>query len=130
MGREFNELKAKLRAALRENDAYDKSKEFLIDLAAGMGVTYLRTVREVENLRSMVIRDAEDVDFIATPDEAVKLLPKVAKDYHNALIALGLAAPTEAEPAAKVGRPAAPQPMSDNDELSLLMRKTTGNNIE
>lgn len=130
MGREFNELKAKLRAALRENGTYDKSKEFLIDLAAGMGVAYLRTVREVENLRAMVIRDAEDVDFIATPDEAVKLLPKIAKDYHNALIALGLASPVDVEPATKVGRPAAVQPMSDNDELSVLMRKTTGTNIE
>lgn len=126
MGREYTDLKAKLRNALKAAANYDKGKEFLIDIAAGAGLLYARLVRDIENLQSPVIRDNEDLDFVAAPDEAVKLLPKAAKDYHNALVALGLAVNVQEEP--KPGRPAAAHPVSDNDELTRLINITTGNN--
>lgn len=125
MKRDFVVKKEELRKALKEKGIFDKSKEPLIGIAAGLGVLYDRLVKDVERLDSPVIRDCEDFDFVATPDEAVKLLPKAAKDYHNALVALGLADNVIEDP--KPGRPSTAQPTSDNDELAMLMNKTVNN---
>lgn len=128
MKRDFVVKKEELRKALRVKDCYDKSKEPLIGVAAGLGVLYDRLVKDVEGLRSPIVRDAEDFEFTAAPDEAVKLLPKAAKDYHNALVALGLADSTIEDP--KPGRPSNAQPVSDNDELTKLMARTVGEKEE
>ena len=124
MAREYNDIKAKLRNTLKKMGAYRPEMEFRIEIAAGAGLLYARLVKDIEQLQSPVVRDNEDMDFVASPDEAVKLLPKAAKDYHNALVALGLAENPVEDP--KPGRPANSQPVSDNDALTLLMRKTVG----
>jgi hypothetical protein len=124
MAREYNDIKMKLRNALKKMGAYKPEMEFRIEIAAGAGLLYARLVKDIEQLQSPVVRDNEDMDFVAAPDEAVKLLPKAAKEYHNALVALGLAENTVEDP--KPGRPANPQYVSDNDELTRLMNITTG----
>lgn len=125
MKRDFVAKKEELRKALREKGIFDKSKEPLIGIAAGLGVLYDRLVKDIEGLRSPVVRDTDDFDFVAAPDEAVKLLPKAAKDYHNALVALGLADNVIEDP--RPGRPSNQQPVSDSDELTQLMAKAVGN---
>lgn len=124
MAREYNDIKAKLRKVLKEMGTYKPEMEFRIEIAAGAALLYARLVKDIESLQSPVVRDNEDMDFVSAPDEAVKLLPKAAKDYHNALVALGLAENPVEDP--KPGRPANPQPLSDDDELKKLMMKTTG----
>ena len=124
MAREYNDIKMKLRNALKKMGTYKPEMEFRIEIAAGAGLLYARLVKDIEQLQSPVVRDNEDMDFVAAPDEAVKLLPRAAKDYHNALVALGLAENPVEDP--KPGRPANPQYVSDNDELERLMNITTG----
>jgi hypothetical protein len=124
MAREYNDIKMKLRNTLKKMETYKPEMEFLIEIAAGAGLLYARLVKDIEQLQSPVVRDNEDMDYVAAPDEAVKLLPKAAKDYHNALVALGLAENVIEDP--KPGRPSTQQPVSDNDALSILMRKTIG----
>jgi len=124
MAREYNDIKMKLRNTLKKMETYKPEMEFLIEIAAGAGLLYARLVKDIEQLQSPVVRDSEDMDFVAAPDEAVKLLPKAAKDYHNALVALGLAENVIEDP--KPGRPSTQQPVSDDDALSMLMRKTIG----
>lgn len=124
MAREYNDIKAKLRKVLKGMGTYKPEMEFRIEIAAGAALLYARLVKDIESLQSPVVRDNEDMDFVSAPDEAVKLLPKAAKDYHNALVALGLAENPVEDP--KPGRPANPQPLSDDDELKKLMMKTTG----
>ena len=115
-----------LRAALKEMGTYNKGMEFRISIAAGAALVYNRLVADIEKLKSPVIRDNEDMDFVAAPDEAVRLLPAAAKEYHNALVALGLATGF-VDDTPKVGRPAKEQPsMSDSDELKKLMRAAIG----
>ena len=125
MKRDFTAKKEELRKALREKGIFEKSKEPLLGIAAGLGVLYDRLVKDIERLESPVVRDMEDLEFVATPDEAVKLLPKAAKDYHNALVALGLADNVIEDP--KPGRPSTAHPASDSDELSMLMQKVANN---
>lgn len=125
MAREYTDIKLKLRNALKKKGVYDPGMEFRIEIAAGASLLYNRLVKDVEKLESPVVRDYEDMESIPGPDEAVKLLDKAAKSYHNALVALGLAEGVIEEP--KPGRPANPQqPVSDNDALQVLMRKTIG----
>ena len=124
MAREYNDIKTKLRNTLKKMGTYKPEMEFRIEIAAGAGLLYARLVKDIEQLQSPVVRDNEDMDFVAAPDEAVKLLPKAAKDYHNALVALGLAENVIEDP--KPGRPSTQQPVSDDDALSMLMRKTIG----
>lgn len=125
MAREYTDIKAKLRNTLKKMDVYKPEMEFRIEIAAGAALLYQRLVRDIESLQSPVVRDSEDMDYVAQPDEAVKLLPKAAKDYHNALVALGLADNIIDDP--KPGRPASPtQPLNDNDEVARLMRITIG----
>jgi hypothetical protein len=124
MAREYNDIKMKLRNTLKKMGTYKPEMEFRIEIAAGAGLLYARLVKDIEQLQSPVVRDNEDMDFVAAPDEAVKLLPKAAKDYHNALVALGLAENVIEDP--KPGRPSTQQPVSDDDALSMLMRKTIG----
>jgi hypothetical protein len=103
---------------------YTPAMEFRIEIAASAALLHSRLVKDIEQLESPVVRDNEDMDFVAAPDEAVKLLPKAAKDYHNALVALGLAENVIEDP--KPGRPSTQQPVSDDEALSVLMRKTIG----
>lgn len=124
MAREYNDIKTKLRNTLKKMGTYKPEMEFCIEIAAGAGLLYARLVKDIEQLQSPVVRDNEDMDFVAAPDEAVKLLPKAAKDYHNALVALGLADNLVEDP--KPGRPAAPQQTSDDDELDRLFKLTKG----
>ena len=124
MGREYNDIKMKLRNALKKMGTYSPAMEFRIEIAASAGLLHAKLVKDIEQLQSPVVRDNEDIDFVAAPDEAVKLLPKAAKDYHNALVALGLAENPVEDP--KPGRPANPQYVSDNDELARLLNITTG----
>ena len=124
MAREYNDIKMKLQNTLKKMGAYKPEMEFRIEIAAGAALLYARLVKDIEQLQSPVVRDNEDMDFVAAPDEAVKLLPKAAKDYHNALVALGLAENVIEDP--KPGRPSTQQPVSDDDALSMLMRKTIG----
>lgn len=128
MGREYNDIKAKLRSKLKKMGVYKPEMEFRIEIAAGAGLLHSRLVKDIEQLQSPVVRDNEDLDYVAAPDEAVKLLPKAAKDYHNALVALGLAENTIEDP--KPGRPANPQQTSDDDELSRLLGITMGKKDE
>ena len=66
------------------------------------------------------------MDFVPAPDEAVRLLPHAAKEYHNALVALGLA-DGFVDDSPKVGRPAKEVPASsDKDEVQSLIAKTLG----
>lgn len=124
MAREYNDIKMKLRNALKAMGTYTPAMEFRIEIAASAALLHSRLVKDIEQLESPVVRDNEDMDFVAAPDEAVKLLPKAAKDYHNALVALGLAENVIEDP--KPGRPSTQQPVSDDDALSILMRKTIG----
>lgn len=125
MAREYTDIKAKLRNTLKKMDVYKPEMEFRIEIAAGAALLYQRLVRDIESLQSPVVRDSEDMDYVAQPDEAVKLLPKAAKDYHNALVALGLADNIVEDP--KPGRPANPTlPLNDNDEVARLMRIVNG----
>lgn len=126
MGKELTKIKMDLRAALKDMGTYNKGLEFRISIAAGAALVYNRLVADIEKLKSPVIRDNEDMDFVAAPDEAVRLLPAAAKEYHNALVALGLATGF-VDDTPKVGRPAKEQPsMSDSDELKKLMRAVIG----
>ena len=124
MAREYNDLKAKLRKTLKEMGVYTPAMEFRIEIAAGAGLLHNKIVKDIEQLQSPVVRDNEEMDFVPAPDEAVKLLPNAAEKYHNALVALGLAEGVIADP--KPGRPSSQQPTSDEDELSLLIKKTIG----
>lgn len=124
MAREYNDIKMKLRNALKKMGTYTPAMEFRIEIAASAALLHNRLVRDIEQLESPVVRDNEDMDYVPAPDEAVKLLPKAAKEYHNALVALGLADSMIEDP--KPGRPATPQQVSDDDALSVLMRKTIG----
>lgn len=124
MAREYNDIKMKLRNALKAMGTYTPAMEFRIEIAASAALLHSRLVKDIEQLESPVVRDNEDMDFVAAPDEAVKLLPKAAKDYHNALVALGLAENVIEDP--KPGRPSTQQPVSDDEALSVLMRKTIG----
>lgn len=125
MAREYTDIKAKLRNTLKKMGVYKPEMEFRIEIAAGAALLYQRLVKDIESLQSPVVRDSEDMDYVAQPDEAVKLLPKAAKEYHNALVALGLADNIIDDP--KPGRPASPtQPLNDNDEVARLMRTTIG----
>lgn len=124
MAREYNDIKLKLRNALKKMGTYTPAMEFRIEIAASAALLHSRLVKDIEQLESPVVRDNEDMDFVAAPDEAVKLLPKAAKDYHNALVALGLADSVIEDP--KPGRPSSQQPVSDSDELGRLFRITMG----
>ena len=124
MAREYNDIKAKLRNALKKEGTYTPAMEFRIEIAASAALLHSRLVKDIEQLESPVVRDNEDMDYVAAPDEAVKLLPKAAKEYHNALVALGLAENVIEDP--KPGRPSTQQPVRDDDALSMLMRKTIG----
>jgi hypothetical protein len=124
MAREYNDIKMKLRNALKKMGTYTPAMEFRIEIAASAALLHSRLVKDIEQLESPVVRDNEDMDYVAAPDEAVKLLPKAAKEYHNALVALGLADSMIEDP--KPGRPSTQQPVSDDDALSMLMRKTIG----
>lgn len=128
MGRELTEIKMKLRNALKEEGRYSKAMEFRIDIAAGAALLYKKLVADIEELPSPVVRDAEDFDYCPQPDEAVKLLPEAAKEYHNALVALGLAENVIEDP--KPGRPSKQILTSDSDELALLMERTLTSKIE
>lgn len=128
MGREYNDIKAKLRNTLKKMGTYKPEMEFRIEIAAGAGLLHSKLVKDIEPLQSPVVRDNDDLDYVAAPDEAVKLLPKAAKEYHNALVALGLA--ENAIEDSKPGRPASPQQTSDDDELSRLLRVTIGKKDE
>lgn len=124
MGREYNDIKMKLRNALKKMGTYSPAMEFRIEIAASAGLLHAKLVKDIEQLQSPVVRDNEDMDYVAAPDEAVKLLPKAAKEYHNALVALGLADSLVEDP--KPGRPASPQQTSDDDELDRLLKLTKG----
>lgn len=124
MGKEFTKAKAEIRAMLKAAEIYEPTMEPLIEIAASQKVLHKRVIDDIEKLRSPVIRDNEDMDFVASPDEAVKLLPKVAKEYHNALVALGLA--TNFVEDSKPGRPAKDISVSDNDAVADLMRVVRG----
>lgn len=124
MAREYNDIKTKLRNTLKKMGTYKPEMAFRIEIAAGAALLHSRLVKDIEQLESPVVRDNEDMDYVAAPDEAVKLLPKAAKEYHNALVALGLADSMIEDP--KPGRPSTQQPVSDDDALSMLMRKTIG----
>ena len=124
MAREYNDIKLKLRNALKKMGTYTPAMEFRIEIAASAALLHSRLVKDIEQLESPVVRDNEDMDFVAAPDEAVKLLPKAAKDYHNALVALGLADSVIEDP--KPGRPSNQQPVSDSDELGRLFEITMG----
>ena len=126
MAREYNEIKAKLRSTLKALGKYDKGMEFRIDIAAGAALLYQRLVKDIEKLSSPVVRDYEDMELPAAPDEAVRLLPAAAREYHNALVALGLAEGF-IDNSPKVGRPPKEVPaMSDRDQLAQLMGRTIG----
>lgn len=128
MGKELTKIKADIRAALKAEGRYDKGMEFRINIAAGHAMLHKKLLDDIERLKSPVIRDNEDLDFIPGPDEAVRLLPKVAKDYHNALVALGLAE-GYIDDSPKVGRPAKDAPATnDRDEVARLMAQTLGEN--
>lgn len=124
MGKDFTAAKMEIRNMLKKANAYDPTKEPLIEIAAAQKVLHRKIIDDIERLKSPVVRDNEDLDYVAGPDEAVKLLPKVAKEYHNALVALGLAADYVADP--KPGRPAKSVASSDRDELEELMRAARG----
>ena len=124
MAREYNDIKLKLRNALKKMGTYTPAMEFRIEIAASAALLHSRLVKDIEQLESPVVRDSEDMDFVAAPDEAVKLLPKAAKEYHNALVALGLADSVIEDP--KPGRPSSRLPVSDSDELEKLFRITMG----
>ena len=124
MAREYNDIKMKLRNALKKMGTYTPAMEFRIEIAASAALLHNRLVKDIEQLESPVVRDNEDMDYVPAPDEAVKLLPKAAKEYHNALVALGLADSIIEDP--KPGRPSQQQQVSDDDALSMLMRKTIG----
>lgn len=126
MAREYNEIKAKLRSTLKALGKYDKGMEFRIDIAAGAALLYQRLVKDIEKLSSPVVRDYEDMELPSAPDEAVRLLPAAAREYHNALVALGLAEGF-IDNSPKVGRPPKEVPaMSDRDQLAQLMGRTIG----
>lgn len=126
MGKELTKIKMELRNALKAEGRYTKAMEFRIGIAAGAALLHNRLVADIEKLASPVVRDNEDLDFIPAPDEAVRLLPKAAKEYHNALVALGLA-DGFIDDSPKVGRPSKDLPaVSDRDELTQLMNKTIG----
>lgn len=128
MAREYNDIKAKLRNTLKKMGVYKPEMEFRIEIAAGAGLLHSRLVKDIETLESPVVRVNEDMDFISAPDEAIKLLPKAAKEYHNTLVALGLADNIVEDP--KPGRPANPaQPLNDNDEVARLIRTTIGGEV-
>ena len=124
MAREYNDIKMKLRNALKKMGTYTPAMEFRIEIAAGASLLYNRLVKDVESLESPVVRDYEDMDATPGPDEAVKMLDKAAKSYHNALVALGLADSMIEDP--KPGRPTTQQQVSDSDELDRLMKTTIG----
>ena len=125
MSREYNDIKTKLRNTLKKAGMYKPEMEFRIEIAAGAGLLHSRLVKDIEQLPSPVVRDSEDMDFVASPDEAVKLLPTAAEKYYNALVTLGLADNVVEE--VKTGRQSASQPvLSDNEELAVLFKKTVG----
>lgn len=122
MGKEFTKAKSEIRKMLKEAGMYDITQDPLIEIAAAQKVLHKRVIDDIEKQHSPVIRDYEEMD--ATPDEAVKLLPKVAKDYHNALVALGIAGSYIEDP--KPGRPAKEAPLSDSDAVAELIQKAVG----
>ena len=126
MGKELTKIKAEIRAALKAEDRYNKGMEFRIGIAAGAALLHKKLLDDIEKLKSPVIRDGEDMDFVPAPDEAVRLLPHAAKEYHNALVALGLA-DGFIDDSPKVGRPAKEVPVSNaKDEVRDLIAKTLG----
>lgn len=126
MGKELTRIKAEIRAALKAEGLYTKGMEFRIGIAAGAALLHKKLLDDIERLKSPVIRDGEDMDFVPAPDEAVRLLPHAAKEYHNALVALGLA-DGFVDDSPKVGRPAKEVPASNaKDEVQSLIAKTLG----
>ena len=126
MGKELTKIKMELRAALKELGTYNKGMEFRISIAAGAALVHKKLLEDIEPLKSTVVRDYEDMDAVPAPDEAVRLLPSVAKEYHNALVALGLAEGF-VDDTPRVGRPAKEAPAtSDRDALDALIKKTIG----
>ena len=126
MGRELTEFKRKLRDALKEEGTYRRAMEFRIEIAAGAGMLHKKLLDDIERLSSPVIRYDEDLDFAPGPDEAVKLLDKAAKNYHNALVALGLADNFINDAPRGPGRPPKDIPVNDADALNQLIQKTVG----
>lgn len=126
MGKELTRIKAEIRGALKAMGTYDKGMEFRISIAAGAALLHKRLLDDIEKLPSPVVRDYEDMDLPPAPDEAVRLLPLAAKEYHNALVALGLA-DGFVDDSPKVGRPSKESaPTSDRDALAHLLKATIG----
>lgn len=126
MGKEFKKIEDEIRDALKAEGLYREGMQFRIRIAAGAALLHKKLLDDIEKLKSPVIRDGEDMDFVPAPDEAVRLLPHAAKEYHNALVALGLA-DGFVDDSPKVGRPAKEVPASsDKDEVRSLIAKTLG----
>ena len=126
MGKLVEKIKKDIKRALEAEGMYSTALDFQIEIAAGAALVYRKLLDDIENLDSPVVRDNEDMDYVAAPDEAVQLLPKAAKEYHNALVALGLAE-SFLDDSPKPGRPAKNAPsINDRDELDKLMAKTIG----
>lgn len=126
MGKELTKIKMELRNALKAQGRYDKGMEFRISIAAGAALLHKKLLDDIERLKSPVVRDYEDMELPPAPDEAVRLLPAAAKEYHNALVALGLAE-GYIDDSPKVGRPAKETPvLSDRDQLAQLIGRTIG----
>lgn len=126
MGKELTKIRMELRNALKAKGTYDKGMEFRISIAAGAALLHKKLLDDIERLKSPVVRDYEDMELPPAPDEAVRLLPAAAREYHNALVALGLAE-GYIDNSPKVGRPPKEVPaMSDRDQLAQLMGRTIG----
>lgn len=126
MGKELKKIEDEIRDALKAEGLYREGIEFRIRIAAGAALLHKKLLDDIEKLKSPVLRDGEDMDFVPAPDEAVRLLPHAAKEYHNALVALGLA-DGFIDDSPKVGRPAKEVPASSaKDEVQSLIAKTLG----
>lgn len=125
MGKKLKKIKSELIELLRADGRYSESMDPLIEIAAGHALLHRKLLDDIERLHSPVVRENEFVDC-SGPDEAVKLLPQTAMDYHNALAAIGLADGFQdnTTPAGRTAKGAAPT--SDRDELARVMRIATG----
>ena len=87
MGKELKKIEDEIRDALKAEGLYREGMQFRIRIAAGAALLHKKLLDDIEKLKSPVIRDGEDMDFVPAPDEAVRLLPHAAKEYHNAKLA-------------------------------------------
>lgn len=123
MGKQLVDVKMKIRAALKAVGKYDKSQEFLIDIAAGYAVAHKKLLQDIEVLESAVLRDGEELDFVSSLDESIKVLPSVSDNYHRALAALGLGGITQ-ESTGSV-QSSVNNFVSDKDAVAALIKKVT-----